>query len=59
MNLDLVIFLGVLKACADVAALEQGLNKVGMLRERLVKMVLSLIFLWVIISFTCMPNEGI
>jgi hypothetical protein len=59
VNLDPVIFLGVLKACASVATLEQGLNKVGMLRERLIKMVLNLIFLWVITSLTCMPNVGI
>ncbi len=59
VNLDPVIFWGVLKACASVVALEQGLSKVGMLKERLVKMVLNLIFLWVIASLTCMPNVGI
>ncbi len=59
MNLDPIIFLGVLKACANVAALEQGLNKVGMLRKKLVKMVLSLIFLWVITSSKNLPNARI
>jgi hypothetical protein len=48
-----VTFVGLLNACAIVAALEEGRKA-----HKQIMMVMSLMYLWVIDLLTCTPNVG-
>jgi pentatricopeptide repeat protein len=52
MQPDPVMFVGVVNACASIAALEDGKQ----VHEQIIQEALSPLCLWVIALLTCMPN---